>query len=157
MDKTLVMKILDQKKIKYIPHHYVSDKLDAVTCAKEIGKDVNQVFKTLVTKGLKNYYCFMIPSINELDLKKAAKLVNEKKIEMIPQKDLEDLTGYVHGGCSPIGMKKHFPTYINSSCLNYDTICYSAGKVGYQVETSPIDLMKLMNIKSADLIKEEGN
>ena len=97
----------------------------------------------------------MVPSSKELDLKKVASILNEKKIEMIKQKELFPLTGYVHGGCSPIGMKKQFPTFIDSSALNFETIYYSAGKVGYQVETKPSDLINLLNIKTIDLTKGE--
>ena len=97
----------------------------------------------------------MLPVEHELDLKKAAHSVGEKSVEMIKQKELFPLTGYVHGGCSPIGMKKPFPTFIDSSALNFETIYYSAGKVGYQVETKPSDLINLLNIKTIDLTKGE--
>ena len=155
MEKTMVIKILEQKKIKYEAHYYNPTSLDAVSVATLTNQDVNKVFKTLVTKSDKNkYYCFMVPAAKELDLKKVAKTLNEKKIDMIPQKELEPLTGYVHGGCSPIGMKKHLPTFIDKSALDFDTILYSGGKIGVQVETTPTDLMKLMNIRSIDLTKE---
>ena len=155
IEKTMVMKILDKQKITYIPHHYESDSLDAVTCSKMLGKEPHQVYKTLVTVGSdNNHYCFMIPSNKELDLKKCAKVVGIKKIEMIPQRELEPLTGYVHGGCSPIGMKKRFLTFIEEEALKEETICYSAGRIGYQVETKPIDLINFMKIKTANLIKD---
>lgn len=148
----MVMKILEQKKIKYEALYYDPVKLDALSVAENINVNPNQVFKTLVTKGAKSYYCFMVPSNKELDLKKAAKILNEKKIEMILQKELYPLTGYVHGGCSPIGMKKRIPTFINNTALEFDKIYYSAGKIGAQVATSPNDLINLMNIKVVDII-----
>ena len=155
MEKTMVMKILEQKKIAYNAYEYDPVHLDAVYVANTLSQDVRKVFKTLVAKGEKKYYVFMVPSSKELDLKKCAKSVNEKSIEMIKQKELFPLTGYVHGGCSPIGMKKPFPTFIDSSALNFETIYYSAGKVGYQVETKPSDLINLLNIKTIDLTKGE--
>src|SRR5699024_7142296 len=115
--------------------------------------DKNKVFKTLVTIGTsKNYYVFVIPVAEELNLKKAAKVVGEKKIEMIKSKELLPVTGYIHGGCSPIGMKKQFKTVINETAKNYDTIIFSAGKIGYQVEMSLEDLAKIIKYELADLI-----
>lgn len=153
MEKTMVMKILEQKKLKYVPHYYDPIKLDAVSVAEYLNQDVNSVFKTLVCIGSK-YYVFMIPSHKELDLKKVASLLKEKKIEMIKQKDLEPLTGYVHGGCSPIGMKKIFPTFIDQSALKCDTIFFSAGKIGAQIEMKVEDLNKVINFRILDLCKE---
>lgn len=151
----MVIKILEQKKIKFNVHYYEATSLDALTVATLTNQDPNKVFKTLVTKSDKNhYYCFMVPSLKELDLKKVAKYLNEKKIDMIPQKELEPLTGYVHGGCSPIAMKKKLMTFIDISALNFDTILYSGGRIGVQVETSPTDLMKLMDIKAIEVTKE---
>ena len=121
--------------------------------ANTLGQDVNRVFKTLVTIGSK-YYVFMIPANKELDLKKAAAFIKEKKIEMIKQKELEPLTGYIHGGCSPIGMKKQFPLFIDESILKYDTIFFSAGRIGAQVEMTPTNLKKVINYRTLNLCKE---
>lgn len=153
MDKTMVMKILEQKKLNYKAYFYEPIKLDAVYVANILNQDPNRVFKTLVTVGSK-YYVFMIPSYKELDLKKAASLLGEKKIEMIKQKDLEPLTGYIHGGCSPIGMKKTFPTFIDKSIENFETIFFSAGRIGAQVELSPKELKKILNYRILDICKE---
>ena len=153
MEKTMVMKILEQKKIPYQAHYYEPLQLDAVFVANTLGQDVNRVFKTLVTIGSK-YYVFMIPANKELDLKKAAAFIKEKKIEMIKQKELEPLTGYIHGGCSPIGMKKIFPSFIDKTVENYETIFFSAGRIGAQVEVSPSDLKKVINYRIIDLCKE---
>lgn len=153
MDKTMVMKILEQKKLNYKAYFYEPIKLDAVYVANILNQDPNRVFKTLVTMGSK-YYVFMIPSYKELDLKKAASLLGEKKIEMIKQKDLEPLTGYIHGGCSPIGMKKTFPTFIDKSIENFETIFFSAGRIGAQVELSPKELKKILNYRILDICKE---
>lgn len=141
-EKTNVMRILDQKKVEYTPHEIGDNtKLSGEEIAEALGKPLDRVFKTLVTVGKsgKNYV-FVIPVNHELDLKKAAKAVREKSIEMIKQKELLPLTGYVHGGCSPIGMKKLFATTIDISAQDKETICFSAGKIGYQVEVSPKDL-----------------
>ena len=149
----MVMKILEQKKIKYNPYFYEPNQLDAVYVANTLNQDLNRVFKTLVTLGSK-YYVFMIPSYKELDLKKVASILGEKKIEMIKQKDLEPLTGYIHGGCSPIGMKKTFPTFIDITVEKFDTIFFSAGRIGAQVEVSPQELKKIINYRILDLCKE---
>ena len=153
MEKTMVMKILEQKKIPYQAHYYEPLQLDAVFVANTLGQDVNRVFKTLVTIGSK-YYVFMIHANKELDLKKAAAFIKEKKIEMIKQKEWEPLTGYIHGGCSPIGMKKQFPLFIDESILNYDTIFFSAGRIGAQVEMTPTNLKKVINYRTLNLCKE---
>ena len=147
MDKTNVMRVLDQKKIKYTPHYYDNTITNGMEVANTLNLDPNKVFKTLVTVGAsKRNYVFVVPVNSELDLKKAAIAVNEKSIEMIKSKELLDLTGYIHGGCSPIGMKKPFRTVMNESALNYDLVTFSAGKIGYQVEMNPNDLRKLINI-----------
>ena len=147
MDKTNVMRVLDQKKIKYIPHFYDNNITNGMEVAETLNLDPNKVFKTLVTVGAsKRNYVFVVPVNSELDLKKAAIAVNEKSIEMIKSKELLDLTGYIHGGCSPIGMKKPFRTVVNESALNYELVTFSAGKIGYQVEMNPNDLKKLINI-----------
>ncbi|WP_294186557.1 Cys-tRNA(Pro) deacylase [uncultured Clostridium sp.] len=153
-EKTNVMRILDKKKIKYNKYCYVdTDAISGVEVARVLGQDPNQVFKTLVTVGKsKNYYVFMIPVEKELDLKKAAKSVEEKSIEMIKSKDLLALTGYIHGGCSPIGMKKFFKTTIDSSVEELDTLIFSAGKIGYQVELSLDELRKVIRLQISDLV-----
>ena len=147
IEKTNVMRILDQKKIKYIPHYYDNTITNGMEVANTLNLDPNKVFKTLVTVGAsKRNYVFVVPVNSELDLKKAAQAVSEKSIEMIKSKELLDLTGYIHGGCSPIGMKKPFRTVMNESALQYEAITFSAGKIGYQVEMNPNDLKKLINI-----------
>lgn len=153
-EKTNVMRILDKNKITYNKYFYGdSDAISGVEVAEYLNEDKNKVFKTLVTIGTsKNYYVFVIPVAEELNLKKAAKVVGEKKIEMIKSKELLPVTGYLHGGCSPIGMKKQFKTVINETAKNYDTIIFSAGKIGYQVEMSLQDLAKIIKYKLADLI-----
>ena len=156
MDKTLVMKILDQKKINYKIHDYVNSNLvDAVSVANFLNENPSKVFKTLVTVGKsKNHYVFLVPSNKALDLKKASKIVDEKNIELIHQKELLPLTGYIHGGCSPIGMKKTFPTVIDSSATSFDTIFISGGKIGYQIEINPNDLIPLIKGKLFDISKD---
>lgn len=156
-EKTNVMRVLDQKKAPYTPHTYPAGDAapDGVTVARLLGQDPAAVFKTLVARGASGgYYVFDIPVADTLDLKKAAKAVGEKSIAMLPAKELLPLTGYVHGGCSPVGMKKRFPTVFHQSCLEQDTICVSAGKVGFQVEVRPADLMALTGASAADLIAE---
>ena len=146
-EKTNVMRILDQKKIEYKEHCYINtNTISGEDVASALGENPSQVFKTLVTIGsTKNHYVFLVPVNKELDLKKAAKVVNEKSIEMIKSKELLPLTGYIHGGCSPIGMKKQFKTTIDSSAEQFKTIIFSGGKIGYQVEVSLIDLKKVIN------------
>ncbi len=146
-EKTNVMRILEQKKIPYTAHTYVdTDAVSGVEVAQVLGQNPDQVFKTLVTTGAsKNHYVFMIGVAEELDLKKAAKCVGEKSIEMLKSKDLLPLTGYIHGGCSPIGMKKTFRTVLDERAKDFATIVFSAGKIGYQVELSPIDLQKALH------------
>lgn len=152
-DKTNVMRILDQKKIEYKEHTYLNTgAIGGQEVAEALGEDANRVFKTLVTVGKTgNHYVFLVPVNKELNLKKAAKAVNEKKIEMIKSKELLPLTGYIHGGCSPIGMKKFFKTTIHSTAQNYDTIMFSAGKIGYQVETSLNSLKKVIRFDLEDI------
>lgn len=155
-DKTNVMRLLEQKKVPYESHSYEPD---ATMTGEEIAALLNEpadhVFKTLVTQGKSNaYYVFVIPVAAELDLKKAAKAAGEKAISMIKQKDLLPLTGYVHGGCSPIGMKKPFPTFVHESAQGIEKIFVSAGKVGFQIELAPADLFKAANCKTADLVSE---
>ncbi len=152
-DKTNVMRILDQKKIEYKEHTYLNTgAIGGQEVAEALGEDANRVFKTLVTVSKTgNHYVFLVPVNKELNLKKAAKAVNEKKIEMIKSKELLPLTGYIHGGCSPIGMKKFFKTTIHSTAENYDTIMFSAGKIGYQVETSLNSLKKVIRFDLEDI------
>ena len=153
-EKTNVMRVLEQHEIPYIPHSYPADgPVDGVSVAKALGQDVEQVFKTLVCKGASGaHYVFDIPVAESLDLRKAAKAVGEKSVAMIPQKELLPLTGYVHGGCSPVGMKKLFPTVFHSSAENLAAMIVSAGKIGYQVELAPHDLAALVRAKFADII-----
>ena len=136
MEKTNVMRILDQKKIKYNSYYYGdTGAISGVEVAEVLKQNFEQVFKTLVTVGhSKKYYVFMIPVDKELDLKKASIVVGEKSVSMLPSKELLNLTGYIHGGCSPIGMKKQFPVIIDISAQQFSTIIFSAGKIGYQVE-----------------------
>ena len=153
-EKTNVMRVLDQKKVPYTAHTYPHGDTppDGVTVAGLLGQDPDAVFKTLVTKGASGgYYVFPIPVAAALDLKKAAKAVGEKSVAMLPAKELLPLTGYVHGGCSPVGMKKQFPTVFDETCLLLDTICVSAGKVGFQVEVSPKALIALVDGTTADI------
>ena len=153
MDKTNVMRVLDSKKVQYTSHEYEPDAtMTGEEIAGILGESAEKVFKTLVTQAKSGqYYVFVIPVIAELDLKKAAKAAGEKSISMIKQKDLLPLTGYVHGGCSPIGMKKRFTTFLHETAKEYERIYVSAGKVGYQVELSPDDIVKIVGCKYADL------
>ena len=153
-EKTNVMRVLDGKKISYVSHTYEPDAtMSGEQIAALLGEEPDKVFKTLVTQGRSGgYYVFVIPVQAELDLKKAAKEANEKSVSMIKQKELLPLTGYVHGGCSPIGMKKQFPTFIHESAGTLDRMFVSAGKVGFQVELAPKDLMNVVNCKMANVI-----
>ena len=157
-EKTNVMRVLEQKKIAYTAHTYPHEEgvaVDGVTVARSMGFDPAAVFKTLVARGAKGqFYVFDVPVAENLDLKKAAKAVGEKSIEMLHQKELLPLTGYVHGGCSPVGMKKLFPTVIDASAEDLSTMIVSAGKIGYQVELSPRDLASLVRASFADLVSE---
>lgn len=156
-EKTNVMRVLEQKKIPYTPHTYpVGDAVpDGVSVAKLLGQDPAAVFKTLVARGASGgCYVFGVPVEATLDLKKAAKAVGEKSAAMLPARELLPLTGYVHGGCSPVGMKKRLPTVFHRSCLEYGTICVSAGKVGFQVEVKPADLIALTGGTTADIVVE---
>ncbi len=153
-EKTNVMRTLEQKKIPYTAFSYDPDgPIDGVSVAAETGLDAASVFKTLVTKGASGaYYVFDIPVAENLDLKKAAKAVGEKSIAMLPQKELLALTGYVHGGCSPVGMKKQFPTVFHETVNELDLIAVSAGKIGHQVQVKPADLLNLLRAKTADVV-----
>ena len=152
-EKTNVMRLLDGKKISYSSHTYKADPtMTGEDIAILLKEPPSHVFKTLVTQGKgTSYYVFVVPVNAELDLKKAAKAAGEKSVAMIKQKDLLPLTGYVHGGCSPIGMKKQFPTFIHETALQYETIFVSAGKVGCQIEIKPADLMNIVKCEAVDI------
>ena len=153
-EKTNVMRTLDQKKIPYTAFSYdPNGPIDGVSVAAETGLDAASVFKTLVTKGASGaYYVFDIPVAENLDLKKDAKAVGEKSIAMLPQKELLPLTGYIHGGCSPVGMKKQFPTVFHETANELALVAVSAGKIGHQVQVKPDDLLKLLRAKTADVV-----
>ena len=153
-EKTNVMRVLDGKKISYESHSYEPDAtMSGQQIADILGEDPEKVFKTLVTQGKSGaYYVFVVPVMAELDLKKAAKAAGEKAVSMIRQKELLPLTGYVHGGCSPIGMKKQFPTFIHDTATGFDKVFVSAGRVGFQIELAPEDLINVAGCKVADII-----
>lgn len=152
-DKTNVMRILDQKKITYISHSYLdTGAVSGTEVAEALGEDPEMVFKTLVTVGKsKTNYVFVVPVNKELNLKKAAQSVGEKSIEMLKSKELLPLTGYIHGGCSPIGMKKQFRTVIDKSAAEKERIIFSGGKIGYQVEMMLKDLEKVIRFQLEDV------
>ena len=153
-ENTNIMRVLDGKKITYTSHSYEPDAtMSGEEIAKILGEDTSKVFKTLVTQGKSGaYYVFVVPVEEELDLKKAASEAGEKSVAMIKQKELLPLTGYVHGGCSPIGMKKQFPTFIHETAVLFDKVFVSAGKVGYQIELAPQDLIAVVRCKTADIV-----
>ncbi len=152
-DKTNVMRVLDARKISYTSHTYEPyASMSGDEIAAMLGEDADKVFKTLVTQGKSGqYYVFVVPVGGGLDLKKAAKAAGEKSVSMIRQKELLPLTGYVHGGCSPIGMKKQFPTFIHETAKQYEKMFVSAGKVGAQIELSPLDLAAAAGCGFADV------
>ena len=154
--KTNAMRILEREKVAYTAHEYPHEEgvaVDGVTVAASIGEDPACVYKTLVTQGSsKNYFVFVIPVAAELDLKAAARSVGEKSVAMIHVADINKVTGYVRGGCSPVGMKKQFPTVFHETAPLYGTICVSAGKIGHQVECDPNALIALLRAKTADVI-----
>ena len=154
--KTNAMRILERAKVPYTAHEYAHEEgvaVDGVTVAASMGEDPACVYKTLVTQGSsKNYFVFVIPVAAELDLKAAARSVGEKSVAMIHVADINKVTGYVRGGCSPVGMKKQFPTVFHATAPQYDTVCVSAGKIGAQVECRPGDLIALLRAKTADII-----
>ncbi len=154
-EKTNVMRVLDSKKISYKEHYYGdTEAISGVEVTEALGQNPEKVYKTLVTTGkTKTHYVFMIPVAEELDLKKAAKAVGEKSIEMLKSKELLGLTGYIHGGCSPIGMKKLFKTMIQTGADQHDTILFSGGKIGFQVELPFADLQKVVPVEMADVCK----
>lgn len=153
MEKTNVMRLLDAAKIDYKSHEYDSSLTDGCLVAKALNEDPESVFKTLVTESnTKEHFVFCIPVNHTLNLKKAAKAVGAKSIVMIHQKELLPLTGYIHGGCSPIGMKKPFKTVINDTAMLFDEICVSAGKVGYQVQLNPLVLQEYVKAEFIDIV-----
>ena len=152
------MRLLDKAKIKYEPHEYPhgSEAVDGLTVAKLCGFDPECVFKTLVARGTsKNVYVFVIPVSSELDLKKAAKAAGEKSVEMIKDSEINALTGYIRGGCSPVGMKKRYPTFINESAKAKNTVYVSAGKIGSQVELEPLALAEICGAQFSELVKDK--
>ena len=155
-EKTNVMRILDGKKIEYNHYNYIeSGAISGMEVAEALNENPDMVFKTLVTVGKSgNHYVFLLPVNKELDLKKAAKSVGEKNVEMIKSKDLLPLTGYIHGGCSPIGLKKHFLVTMDSSAKNFSSLIFSGGKIGYQVEVDLKDLAKVIHYQFAEVTKD---
>lgn len=148
--KTNAMRILDQHKVSYTVHeypHHNDEAVDGLTVAGLLNQNPNQVFKTLVTQGKsRQYYVFVLPVNEELSLKHAAVLASEKSVEMIPVKEINQVTGYIRGGCSPLGMKKVFKTWIHHSALNFDTIFFSGGKIGLQIEMNPKELYGIIPV-----------
>ena len=156
-DKTNVMRLLEQKKIPYERRDFEEfESTNGEEIALFLNENPSQVFKTLVTVGKsRQYYVFVIPVNAELDLKKAAQACKEKSIEMIKQKELLPLTGYIHGGCSPIGMKKQFPTFVDARAMEFEEIFFSAGKVGHQVKVSLTGLEKMIRVEYAELAEDK--
>lgn len=158
--KTNAMRILERAKIKYEIHTYPhgDEAVDGVNVARLTGQPPEKVYKTLVTRGSSNpsksYYVFVIPVERELDLKKAARTVGEKSVEMIHVKEINSITGYIRGGCSPVGMKKQFVTTFHQDVLSLDTVIFSGGKIGLQIEAAPMDILKLIGGKTADICKD---
>ena len=155
INKTNAARILDQKKVKYelVPYTVDENDLAATHVAEQLGEDIAQVFKTLVLRGDKNgLLVCVIPGDKEVDLKKAAKVSGNKKVEMIAMKELLPLTGYIRGGCCPIGMKKPYPTWLHSTCTDFPFIYISAGVRGLQLQINPNDLLKVTGAGIADLI-----
>ena len=156
MIKTNVMRILDKMKTEYnvLTYDIKDDKIDGISVAKKIGRDENYVYKTIVTHGMsKNIYVIVIPVREEIDFKKVAKVSNEKNIEMLDLSDIQKYTGYIRGGCSPIGMKKMYKTYIDIKAMQMETIIVSAGKIGFQIEINPKLLKNIVDGSFVDLIK----
>lgn len=154
--KTNAMRILDSSKIEYTTYNYQNKdgKIDGVAVAHKINKNEQEVFKTLVTQGhSKDFYVYVVPVAQELDMKKAAKAASEKSIEMIHVKDINKITGYIRGGCSPIGMKKAFKTFFHNTALNYKTIVFSGGKIGSQIEMNPKQLENILDCTFVDIVK----
>ena len=155
--KTNAMRILDKAKIDYRHYTYEHEDnaIDGVSVAMKLHQDPARVFKTLVTKGhSKEYYVFVIPVAKELRLKEAAKAVGEKSVEMIPVKEINKVTGYIRGGCSPIGMKKQYRTVLDSSCEQHETIFFSGGKIGFQIEMNPMELKELIHAQCVPIAED---
>ena len=152
-EKTNVMRILDQQRVEYRSHYYGdTDAVSGAEVAAVLGQDPSRVFKTLVTVGRSGqHYVFVIPVLRELELKLAAAAAGEKSIEMVKSRELLPLTGYIHGGCSPVGMKKRFPTFVEQSAAELETVTLSAGKIGWQVELTPEALGKVIPFRYAAL------
>ena len=155
MQKTNAMRALDKAKVSYEAHEYEckDGHVDGVSVANKLGQNVEMVFKTLVAQGTsKEYYVFVVPVAEELDLKKAAKVAGEKKIEMIHVKDINKCTGYIRGGCSPLAMKKLYKTFIHETAKNFDTIVFSGGKIGLQIEANAIEVANVINAEFENII-----
>lgn len=152
-EKTNAVRLLTQKKLAFQTHDYTdSGAVSGLEVAQALGQEPQRMFKTLVTEGRSGaHYVFLVPVAGELDLKKAASAVGEKSVAMIKSKDLLPLTGYIHGGCSPVGMKKLFPTVIDRSAESFDTIFFSGGRIGLQIETSLTELEKVIRFRLADI------
>ncbi|MDO5715172.1 MAG: Cys-tRNA(Pro) deacylase [Tissierellia bacterium] len=156
MKKTNAMRLLDANHIEYDWMEYDPKKgISGVEVAAQLDEEVEQVFKTLVVQSEKDYFVFLVPAAEELDVKKAAKIIGVKKVEMLPQRKLLPLTGYVHGGCSPLAMRKQFPTYIHESGEDMEFFYISGGKIGLQIKMNPKDLKELLQGKFEDIIKGE--
>lgn len=158
INKTNAARLLDKAKIKYelVPYEVDENDLAATHIATQLGEDIRQVFKTLVLKGDKTgHFVCVVPGDAEVDLKKAAKVSGNKKVDLIPMKELLPTTGYIRGGCSPVGMKKAFPTYFHSTCMDFDYIYVSAGVRGLQLKIAPADLVKYVRASVAELIVEK--
>ena len=155
--KTNAMRILDINNISYEEHTLdIKEALDGVSCAEMLGVELDRTFKTLVTQGKSgNYFVFVVPVAAKLDLKKAASSVGEKYVEMIPMKDLLKVAGYVHGGCSPIGMKKVFKTVIDETAILFDKIIFSGGKIGFFIEVNPLEIEKVLPISFVDIVEQK--
>jgi Cys-tRNA(Pro)/Cys-tRNA(Cys) deacylase len=155
MSKTNAMRILDKEKVDYevLSYEAKDGLIDGISVASKIEKDVKEVYKTLVGQGKEQVYVFIIPVDQELDLKKAAEVTNEKKVELIHVRDIQKLTGYIRGGCSPIGMKKLYPSFIQNDSLDLEKIIISAGKIGLQIQISPKDLAERIQGIFVDIIK----
>ncbi|WP_264804141.1 Cys-tRNA(Pro) deacylase [Cytobacillus sp. NCCP-133] len=156
--KTNAMRLLDAQKVDYelITYESQDGKIDGVSVAGKIGKDPNEVYKTLVAQGhSKQLFVFIIPVEGELDLKKAARAAGEKKVEMIPVKDIQKLTGYIRGGCSPVGMKKQYPSFVDAQASELEKIIVSGGKIGMQIELKVGGLQQVIGAKLEDLVKYE--
>jgi Cys-tRNA(Pro)/Cys-tRNA(Cys) deacylase len=154
--KTNALRLAETAGLHFSAYEYdISDgRIDAVSIAEKIGRTPEEVFKTLVTQAPgKEYFVFIVPAAGELDLKKAAKVSGKKSIELIPSKELLPLTGYIHGGCSPLGMKKLFPTFIDETAVLFDTICVSGGRVGLNIAVHPETLASVINAKFADIVR----